>query len=80
MCPGAGYTGVVNITFSADENLIEQARQIAQRRETTLDEEFLRWLATYAGEDRVSRLEKFFTEADCRDLPILSREERNARR
>jgi hypothetical protein len=43
------YTALMkNITLSADEHLIEQARARAQRERTTLNEEFRRWLADYA--------------------------------
>lgn len=37
-----------NITLSADEELIEAARQEARRRKTTLNAEFRDWLARYA--------------------------------
>lgn len=37
-----------NITLSADEKLIESARQEARRRKTTLNAEFREWLARYA--------------------------------
>jgi hypothetical protein len=37
-----------NITFSADERLIEAARDRALRERTTLNEEFRRWLKAYA--------------------------------
>jgi hypothetical protein len=37
-----------NITLSADEKLIEAARQEARRRKTTLNAEFREWLARYA--------------------------------
>lgn len=37
-----------NITFSADERLIEQARNRALRDGCTLNQEFRRWLADYA--------------------------------
>ena len=36
-----------NITLSADENLIEAARQRALSERTTLNEQFRRWLADY---------------------------------
>jgi hypothetical protein len=39
-----------NVTLSAEEHLIEQARQIAQARHTTLNEAFRQWLATYTAE------------------------------
>ena len=38
-----------NITLSADENLIEAARQRAASERTTLSEQFRRWLADYVG-------------------------------
>ncbi|MFH0340956.1 MAG: hypothetical protein ACHBNF_02270 [Chromatiales bacterium] len=37
-----------NITLSADEGLIEAARERARVERTTLNEEFRRWLAEYA--------------------------------
>jgi hypothetical protein len=37
-----------NITFSADETLIEAARERARAERTTLNEEFRNWLAEYA--------------------------------
>jgi hypothetical protein len=36
-----------NITLSADEKLIEAARQEARRRKTTLNAEFREWLGRY---------------------------------
>ncbi len=38
-----------NITLSADNGLIEEARRIAVARSTTLNAEFRRWLADYVG-------------------------------
>ena len=40
-----------NVTLSADDALIEQARALARLRGTTLNEEFRKWLASYSGED-----------------------------
>jgi len=37
-----------NITLSADEVLIERARQRAEAQKTTLNAEFRRWLAQYS--------------------------------
>jgi hypothetical protein len=37
-----------NITLSADESLIEAARERARADQTTLNEQFRRWLAAYA--------------------------------
>lgn len=38
-----------NITFSADENLIERARLRAIEQKTTLNVAFRQWLDRYAG-------------------------------
>lgn len=38
-----------NITLSADEKLIEAARERARAEHTTLNEEFRRWLTDYAA-------------------------------
>ena len=40
-----------NITLSADKELIEAARERARMERTTLNEQFRRWLADYAGQD-----------------------------
>ena len=40
-----------NVTLSADDSLIEQARALARLRGTTLNEEFRKWLASYSAED-----------------------------
>jgi predicted transcriptional regulator len=39
-----------NITLSADENLIEQARLTAQTQHTTLNAAFRQWLEHYTGQ------------------------------
>jgi hypothetical protein len=39
-----------NVTLSADENLIEQARLVAQARRTTLNAAFREWLEQYAAQ------------------------------
>lgn len=45
-----------NITLSADESLIEAARQRARSEHTTLNEAFRQWLAGYAqARQRVQR-------------------------
>ncbi|MDX2179489.1 MAG: hypothetical protein SFV18_07850 [Bryobacteraceae bacterium] len=40
-----------NITFSADEKLIEMAREQAKRDGTTLNEKFREWLDVYGGRE-----------------------------
>jgi hypothetical protein len=44
-----------NITFSADEDLIERARDVARSRRTTLNEAFREWLAGFAGQSTGAR-------------------------
>ena len=40
-----------NVTLSAEDQLIEQARALARLRGSTLNEEFRKWLASYTSED-----------------------------
>jgi len=40
-----------NITLSADEGLLEQARHIAHSRHKTLNAEFREWLASYTAQN-----------------------------
>ena len=48
-----------NITLSADENLIEQARETARARKTTLNQLFREWLVELAGRsEREQKLEE----------------------
>lgn len=44
-----------NVTFSADERLVEAARERAQREKTTLNEQFRLWLEAYAGREEKAR-------------------------
>ena len=73
-----------NITLSADERLIEAAREEARRRKTTLNAEFRVWLGQYTrnqqGKRRVEDYRRFMeatteVSADRR----FSRDEVNAR-
>lgn len=48
-----------NITFSADEKLIEKAREKASKEKTTLNKRFREWLNRYASE---TEYEKEFEE------------------
>lgn len=41
-----------NVTLTADETLIEKARERARRCHTTLNEEFREWLRRYAGQKK----------------------------
>ncbi len=79
------YTGVVrNITFSADEELIERAREVARRNQRTLNEEFREWLKQYA-DTHAERRKMSIVELVSQMKPVkmgrkLSREEMNERR
>jgi hypothetical protein len=46
-----------NITLSAEERLIEAARERARAEKTTLNEQFRLWLAGYAG--AAGRLQRY---------------------
>lgn len=43
-----------NITFSAEKNLIEEAREKARAEKTTLNVAFRRWLKQYVGKKNVA--------------------------
>ena len=73
-----------NITLSADERLIEAAREEARRRKTTLNAEFRAWLGQYArnqqGERRVKDYRRFMEAAmEVSAGRRFSRDEMNAR-
>ena len=44
-----------NITFTADEALIEEAREVAREDNTTLNEQFRLWLEAYTRKRRAQR-------------------------
>ena len=45
---------IKNITFSAEEKLIEKAREKAQREHTTLNENFRKWLKRFINSDKTN--------------------------
>jgi hypothetical protein len=52
-----------NVTLSADERLIEEARAMARSRRTTLNAEFREWLVQYtARTHRGSRFDDLMKE------------------
>lgn len=72
-----------NVTLSADENLIEEARAVARSRRTTLNEAFREWLVQYAGRRARRRdLEEFFESLNYVSSGgrRFTREEMNERR
>ena len=71
-----------NITLSADESLIEAARTRARAERTTLNEEFRRWLESYAQRElRVQRYNEVMAElrGKVRVGRKLTRDEMNER-
>jgi hypothetical protein len=71
-----------NITLSADEAHIEAARARARADQTTLNEQFRRWLAEYAQtQDRIKLYDSVMAglRGQLKVGPKLSREARNAR-
>lgn len=71
-----------NITLSADEHLIEAARERARAEHTTLNEQFRRWLADYAqAQKRLQRYDELMAQSDgkLRVGRKLSRDDMNAR-
>ena len=44
-----------NVTLSADEDLIEQARLVARSRKTTLNAAFREWLVQFAAREGTAR-------------------------
>lgn len=71
-----------NITLSADESLIEAARERARSEDTTLNEQFRRWLGDYAQTgERARRFDETMASLTGR-LRVgrkLSRDEMNER-
>jgi hypothetical protein len=72
-----------NITFTADEALIDEAREAAAAENTTLNEQFRIWLEQYARERRaakametVERMRQYIDTGGRK----LTREEMNERR
>ncbi len=78
------YTVVVrNITFSAEDDLIEQARTVAARNHRSLNDEFRDWLAKYAQEGRKAKLSFREVLSQFKDVTVTrkySRDEMNERR
>ncbi len=70
-----------NITLSAEEELIEQAREVARQRKSSLNREFRAWLDRYVGRrDAGQEYEKLMERLDYVKLhPPYTREEMNER-
>lgn len=72
-----------NITFRAEESLIEAARNRARRERSTLNDEFRRWLEQYArGEEQSLVAMQVISDIRSRVRTggrLFTREELNAR-
>jgi len=70
-----------NITLSAEEHLIEQAREQARARKTTLNQLFRDWLAEVAStHERSQQVDALFSRLSHVDAGgKFSREEMNER-
>ena len=70
-----------NITLSADEAIIEAAREQARAEHTTLNQQFRIWLASYAQRQRMQRYEEVMTQLRGKIVVgrKLTREEMNER-
>ena len=70
-----------NLTLSAEERLIDQARLVARSRHTTLNAAFREWLRQYAGadsaEERYRRVMEELKQVDAGHR--FSRDEMNER-
>jgi hypothetical protein len=76
------YTSVVkNITLSAEERVLERARELARQRSTTLNQLFRVWLAEITserpGKDRYEQLMRRLSHV--RSGRRFTRDEMNAR-
>ncbi|MBP7864532.1 MAG: hypothetical protein KA419_01175 [Acidobacteria bacterium] len=71
-----------NITLSADERLIEKARERARREHRSLNDAFRSWLEEWAQErDRAARFDSLMErlEGQCEAGRHFSRDELNER-
>jgi hypothetical protein len=76
------YTEVVkNVTLSADERVLERAREVARRRATTLNSLFRAWLTELAAEPtRMGRFEDLMRRLEhAASGGRFTRDEMNAR-
>ncbi len=70
-----------NITLSADEALIETAREVARTQHTTVNQLFREWLAELAGrKDREQQVAALLSRLDyVRSSGSFTRDEMNER-
>lgn len=69
-----------NVTLSADERLVELARNKAEREHTTLNARFRQWLAEYVGTGPSTNYRQVMKSLrHVRSGRSFSRDERNER-
>jgi hypothetical protein len=70
-----------NVTLSAEDRVLQRARELARRRSTTLNQMFRAWLAELTAERaRKDRFEELMRRlAHARSGGRFTREEMNAR-
>ena len=72
-----------NVTLSAEENLIESAREVARAQNTTLNQAFREWLETYTkpvnAVDRYEALMHRIRESGVKAGRTFTRDEMNER-
>lgn len=70
-----------NVTLSANENLIDAAREKAREQNKTLNQAFREWLADYTRRDDVRGVEALYERLSYVDLsgPKLTRDQMNER-
>jgi len=72
-----------NITFSADESLIEEARAAARADNTTLNEQFRLWLEQYARRRQAQKFDELMERLKGKHSSggrTFTRDEMNERR
>jgi len=74
---------IKNITFSAEDTLIEEAREVARADNSTLNEQFRLWLEDYARRRRVQKFQELMEQVRGKYSSggrRFTREEMNERR
>jgi len=70
-----------NITFTADEKIIEKARARAKNEKTTLNKRFREWLENYSGNKKPTphELDEVFDRLKTKTGGPFTRDEMNER-
>lgn len=70
-----------NITLTAEEHIIEEARRKAKNEKTSLNAKFREWLSSYVNKKEKKNRKDFWDQLDALDLsgPKLTRAQMNER-